>query len=209
MSFTNEEKYKSILVSMNQLVVHKPVLFKFSDILLFREYQTRLFQWNKEVDLNCLDYFNKNKRYHNLFRHLFDNWETKIIPFAQVLNDLVNLGVPHISYSIRDYQGYLLSLYINWEILKNDPSILKYTSLKHPYEPIYKMCLRGGVIQEDGNKYVIDYTKTYLRYDNQFTMPSIENDFLNFMDINCTDFPNQEKVNQLWNVFQIKESKIS
>jgi len=32
-------------------------------------------------------------------------------------------------------------------------------------------------------------------------MPSLEDGFLDFIDLNCMDYPNQEKINALWKDF--------
>jgi hypothetical protein len=195
------EKYQKILKNFNYIYT-TDIRFKYSDIVLFREYQTRLYAWKQELNLNTPDFFNKSKEYHNLLADLFQDWESKVIPFDDIINDLKKLGIPFVDNTLRDFQGFLLSLYVNWEILKKDNTeINNYTYLKHPYFPIYKIILRGGLIQLVHNKFMID-NKIYLRYDNQFSLPSLEDDFLNYIDSNVTDFPNQEKVNQLWENFK-------
>ena len=46
----------------------------FSKILLFREYQSRLYAWKVKLQFDGNDFFNKKKSYHNLFLDLSPSW---------------------------------------------------------------------------------------------------------------------------------------
>jgi len=178
--------------------------FKFSNIVLFREYQSRLFKWKQALNFDGLDFFNKRKGYHNLFLDLSPTWINEIIPEEVIIDDLKKSGVENIYYASREYQGYFIYLYLNWEIFKSKPEIESHTTLKHPYQPVFKIISRGGRISfSTDNKFDIDH-RTYLKYDNSFQLPSLDDRFLDFIDQNATDFPNQERVNQLWQRFNIK-----
>jgi hypothetical protein len=172
--------------------------FRYSDITLFREYQSRLFDWKNKLNFDGYDFFNKKKSYHNLFLNLSPSWLPEIFSQETVISDLTNWGVKNIHDGLREYQGYFIYLYLNWEVFKSTVEISQYENLKHPYEPVFKIISRGGLISfSTDNKFVIDQ-RTYLKYDNLFQMPSIEDNFLDFIDLKCTDYPNQEKIDLLW-----------
>ena len=177
--------------------------FKFSNILLFREFQTRLFEWKSALNFDGNDFFNKKKSYHNLFLDLNPIWIEELISEKQIVEDLNRIGWSKTRSGLRQYSGYFMFLYINWEIFKAKEEIAKYSELPHPYETIFMILERQGLIDISDNKFEINDI-TYLRYDNQFKLPSTETGFLNFIDQNVTNFPNQEKVNELWDMYRAR-----
>ncbi len=66
---------------------------------------------------------------------------------------------------------------------------------------LYHLFCRGGRIYRSDNKFVINKV-TYLKYNNDFKLPSTDDRFLDFIDKLSNSFPNQEKVNQLWEQFK-------
>ncbi len=177
--------------------------FKFSDTLLFREHQTILFQWkralNNEVGGGAS--FSGSKSFHNLFLDLSPEWKNEIFSLELVTDDLTRLGFQEIPLHFRHFNGFFLCMYLNWEIFKGYPEITKFSWLPHPYEAVFKIVIRGGSIFS--YKGVIDIDdRAYIYYDGKFRLPSTDDKFLDFIDERCTDYPNQEKVNQLWADFQ-------
>lgn len=184
---------------------------KISHILLFREYQFRLFSWKRELKYDGPDYFNKSKDYHNLFIDLSPNWFNEIISEETIINDLKYLGIKNIYSGFRVSQGYLLHLYINWELFKNRPEIQLIAKLKEPYEPVLKIISDGGFIDIVERRFEINF-RTYFS-NNYFQLPSIKDEFLGYIDANFSnDFADQEKINQLkinqlWEEFNSQRTK--
>jgi len=108
--------------------------FRFSGIMLFREYQSRLFKWKNKLNIGGPDFFNKSKSYHNLFIDLSPNWLAEIFSEEVIVNDLKGMGVKNINYGLKEYQGYFIHLYLNWEIFKAKAEITTHKDLAHPYE---------------------------------------------------------------------------
>jgi len=194
-------QYRGKLNTVKHLLNIERIGFRYSDILLFREYQGRLFKWKKALNADNFDLFNKKKAFHNLFIDLNPSWLEDLISEEMVVKDLTILGFKNVYSSFRDYYGFFICMYINWEIFKEKKEIKTYDWLDHPYEPVFKIIMRGGSISNSELKFVID-GQTYMKYDNNFKMPSVSENFLEFIDDVCRDFPNQEKVNQLWEEFQ-------
>lgn len=198
----NLNKYKTEIDEISEIKDVKPKRFTVSNILLFREYQSRLYSWKMALNYSNGGFFNKTKSYHNLFLNLLAPWVSEMISEETVVRDLTNLGVPNLSTAQREYRGFFLYLYTNWQVFKDNVEIQKHSSyLKPPYEPIARIFFRGGTIGSSDNLFVID-NDTYRKHGNDFTLPSTNDGFLDYIDENCTDFPNQNKVNQLWANFQ-------
>ncbi|MCJ0743114.1 hypothetical protein [Pedobacter montanisoli] len=171
--------------------------FSFSKILLFREYQSRLYNWKLALKFDGNDFFNKRKSYHNLFLDINPPWFNELITEEKLIMDLNNMGLDYFYVGPREYMSLFLTLFVNWEIFKSEKEIKDLSILPHPYETLFILLKRGGLIYRSDNKFVINDI-TYLKYDNQFVLPSIADNFLDFVDSKCSDFPNQEKVNELW-----------
>lgn len=191
-------------IELNNIISLKEVMkekFRFSNILLFREYQSRLLSWKLMIDHHSLNFFTKKKSFHNLFIDLSPDWIDEVIPEQKVIKDLNELGLDTLYYSLRDYEGLFISMFLNWKIFEGRPEIKEHQNLLNPYEPVFNLLLRGGSIHHVDLKFIIDNEKSYMLYDNNFKLPSLDEDFLEFVDRNVSDFPNQELVNELWEKF--------
>lgn len=196
------EKYNNELMKFSGLKQSGEKKFLFSNVLLFREYQARLYEWKLALDFDGDDFFLKRKSYHNLFVDLKPSWFNDLISEEIIVKDLNSEGLDFILSALKEFMGYFMFLYINWEIFKEREEIKKYT-LSDPYESLFIILRRGGLIYFSGNMFNIN-GRTYLKYDNNFRLPSIEIDFLDFIDAHCLDFPNQEEVNLLWTQYSLK-----
>jgi hypothetical protein len=199
---TIKDKYKEELIKVSHLKNIKQTEFRYSSILLFREYQSRLFSWKYELGFNGKDLFNKKKSFHNIFLDISPAWLNEIITEEKLAIDLELMGVLHTRHTFRDYSVFFLCMYINWELFKDKSEIRIHENLPHPYLPVFKILKRGGNIFNSEGKFEIDNGQTYLQYNNDFELPSMQDDFLDYIDSQVFDFPNQEKVNQLWENFK-------
>ncbi|SHE48329.1 hypothetical protein [Pedobacter caeni] len=195
-------KYQQELNKLLYLKNRKPEKFRFSTILLFREYQTRLFTWKKALNLDNLSMFNRDKQFHNLFIDLAPDWLEELITEQKVVEDLKSEGFDYVKFTHRHYDGFFVSMFLNWELFKDKPEIQLYSILPHPYEPVCKIFSRGGTIANIHSAFEIDRDETYRKHNNNFKLPSLNDDFLTYIDHHVTDFPNQELVNQLWEKFR-------
>lgn len=180
--------------------------FRYSHILLFAEYQNRLFKWKTVLKNEKFYLFNKDKSFHNLFLDLSPLWINELISEEKVVYDLKELGFSRVHLTHRDYYGFFFAMYLNWEIFKERAELKKHDNLPHPYETIYTMFCRGGDIFNGERNFEIDNT-SYIKHDNIFELPSLSNEFLDFVDEETADYkfglryPIQEKVLQLWQNF--------
>ncbi|MET3502604.1 hypothetical protein ABIC45_004228 [Mucilaginibacter rubeus] len=199
------EKYDQEISIISKSRITTETTFIFSNILLFREYQSRLFAWKVALNFNGNDFFNKRKSYHNLFLDLNPVWIEELIPEDKIVTDLNSAGWDNIRSGFREYMGYFMFLFVNWGLFEEKEEIKRFVNLSHPYEPLFMILRRRGLIDFSDNKFVIN-GQTYLKYDNNFKLPSTDDDFLDFVDTKATDFPNQDAVNDLWSEYQTLQS---
>ncbi|MFB0494489.1 hypothetical protein ABID99_000726 [Mucilaginibacter sp. OAE612] len=199
------EKYDQEISIISKSRITTETTFIFSNILLFREYQSRLFAWKVALNFDGNDFFNKRKSYHNLFLDLNPVWIEELIPEDKIVTDLNSAGWDNIRSGFREYMGYFMFLFVNWGLFEEKEEIKRFVNLSHPYEPLFMILRRRGLIDFSDNKFVIN-GQTYLKYDNNFKLPSTDDDFLDFVDTKATDFPNQDAVNDLWSEYQTLQS---
>ncbi|MBB2150530.1 hypothetical protein [Pedobacter gandavensis] len=178
-----------------------------SSILLFREYQSRLMSWKRRLNDEEL-WFIPGRKFNNLFIDLNLNEVDGFVHEKMVIEDLEKMGVKDVMLSIRLYEGFFMSMAINWELFKFRAEIQSHADLLPPYEPICKLLLRDGSIFYAENTFVIDSFMTYLRSKSPIVLPSMEDEFLNYIDEHCSDVPNQLKINGLWDGFNLSRIRL-
>ncbi len=120
------KKYQGLLKKLSKLKNINDNKFTFSKILIFREYQSRLYDWKAATGYDGHDFFNKTKDYHNLFLDINPTWLDELIDEKQIVKDLNNLGLDFIYSALKEFSGFFMYLYINWEIFK-DRMKLRFT----------------------------------------------------------------------------------
>lgn len=196
-----DDKYRQEVDKITYLKnVDKPT-FRFSNILLFREYQSRLYAWKDRLNFKGEDLFNKSRPFHNLFNDLSPNWIDNVISEEKIIKDLEILGVC-VDSSTRYFDGFFVSMLLNWEIFKDTSEIKVHSDLPHPYKPVFQIISRGGSVIYQDMYLVIDSIGTYLKHNGNFKLPSLDENFLAYVDKNVISFPNQTLVNELWEQFK-------
>jgi len=133
--------------------------------------------------------------------------------FKELRLDLEDFRVNYLDDIIIDkskYHGFeyvLLYFSIYWEVFKDYPKIAKYQSLPNPYESIFKIILRGNHIYK-GEMNTIEIDHCPVKRQTDFFMPSLDADFLNYVDIvvvrsGSDGIPNQEQIHVLWEKFKL------
>jgi len=198
----NSEKYKYLINEITEIVRYPQTSNFTSSILLFRDYLNRLFTWKKILknDFKLI----KSQEFHNLFLDLNPIWINELVSEEKIISDLKEFNI--FIKSGRFYDSLFVYLYINWELFQSHVEISEY-NLPNPYEPCLKIIKRvkniyshNGVF-EIGNISFKNLEKYY-----SYTLPSTDDNFLNFIDENynykINKIPNQEETNQLWQEFQ-------
>lgn len=178
----------------------KEMPFRYSNTLLFREYRFRLFSWKSLLNNDDLHLFNKRRSFHNLFNDLSPSWIDQVIPEEKLIEDLNNNGFD-LSTSFRNYNVFFIAMFLNWKLFNDTLEIQKFSNLPNPYEPAFKIISRGGTIFYHEGTFIID-GRDFLNYKMDFRLPSLDEKFLNYIDQNCNDYPNQQLVDELWQKFQ-------
>lgn len=145
-----------------------------------------------------------NIEYNNILKDINPKFSDEMIPFYNLFNEFNN------EFQIREdliggrVLNYMFIYYfIYWEYFKNSEEIKNYSSCSNPYESLVKLFRYDRIYLWEGIN-ICDITMR----DNStnLILPSIEDDFLNFIDSKCKLFgsegiPNQIRVDILWNEF--------
>ena len=177
-----------------------------ANILLFKHYLQTMYKWYDRLSLEWDYKITKRKEGHNLIEIINPILSNELIDMEYFRSNLLNDTSFNTSkYREFDYLFVYLSVY--WNILE-DTYFSQYKDLPKPYEAPLKILLRGGHIFYNDTYYNvsgIDIRKSDKTLN--FILPSLENDFLDYIDSRCRligsdGIPNQERVNELWEEFQ-------
>ncbi|MDC8099114.1 MULTISPECIES: hypothetical protein [Chryseobacterium] len=179
-----------------------------SSILLFKDYIFRLKTWKDVLNIEYVPFGKSlNLDRNNLLTDINSEWNDGMIPYSHFSNHLsehLNISIPQG----RIQNSLFIYLFAYWEIYKNDLQILQIMKenpqLSHPYEGIIKMFRNDYIYTMEG----INISGITMRNSSMnLILPSIEDSFLEYIDLECQltgsdGIPNQEKVNELWQHFQ-------
>lgn len=181
-----------------------PTSVNTASVLIFKEYLKSMRLWYEALGIyeEKWYYIYRLNEGHNLV-HL-------IAP--ELLNNIDTLETFAKNYSHFDRKSLdapIVYGYICWELFKNYPQFEKYKDLPNPYENVVKIMQRGNYINR-GEMKTIEINSLPITRDidlNKIYLPSVENDFLDFIDKKCkrmgsAGIPNPEKVEELWEEFQ-------
>ena len=178
---------------------------KVSSILLFKDFMTRLHIWKNELHTEFINFDAINL---NLFNDLHINiGEDSDIEETMFYNEYINFLRQNFNLNNLRNKNYLfIYLFIYWELYKDSEEIKKYSYLEHPYESIVKIVARKNMVYKREGVNVSNITMR--SFSKPFKLPSLDDDFLDYIDSKCKlvgsdGIPNQERVNELWEEFQI------
>ena len=204
---TKEEFYNKLNTFIKQ---NNPTLSfdgedKVSSILLFKDFMTRLHIWKNELHTEFINFDAINL---NLFNDLHINiGEDSDIEETMFYNEYINFLRQNFNLNNLRNKNYLfIYLFIYWELYKDSEEIKKYSYLEHPYESIVKIVARKNMVYKREGVNVSNITMR--SFSKPFRLPSLNDNFLDYIDSKCKlvgsdGIPNQERVNELWDEFQI------
>lgn len=178
-----------------------------ASFLLYKDYLSKMHEWYQA--LNIEDQWEHNiyrtKEGHNLLQLLAPEIKKDLIDLEDFRINYLN-DVTFIKDRFYGFEYIYIYLNIYWQIYKNSTDFIKYQNLPDPYEPVIKILLRGNHIYK-GEMATIEIDNLTVKKQTNFRLPSLDYDFLNYIDEVCErngsgGIPNQEKTNQLWEEFQ-------
>lgn len=178
-----------------------------ASFLLFKDYLTKMFTWYEVLGIqnNWENYIFRTKEGHNLIHLIDPKFMDNLINLEDFRTDYLNDTYLHkIKHKGFEYIFVYYSIY--WEIFKNESKFESYINLPNPYESVIKILTRGNHIYK-GEMSTFEIDRLTIKNDLGFKLPSLDNDFLDYIDEVClrsgsAGIPNQEKTNQLWEEFQ-------
>lgn len=172
-------------------------------ILLFRDYSTKLNLW--KTNLNAKKPNIINKKSHNIFLDLSPQWISELKSLDDFNNDLMEIGIE--VRRGRFFEDIFIYLYVYWQVFK-DTNEIKSMNLPDLYDSLKIILEKTEYIYTIDGYFQIDNItfNDFKKYEN-FLLPSLENDFLDFLDEKITldgslHIPNQQEVNVLWEEFR-------
>ncbi|MFD2600459.1 hypothetical protein [Flavobacterium suzhouense] len=174
-----------------------------ANILLFRDYLSKLFAWKKK--LGDTSEFIKTKEAHNLFLNINSEWTAKLESLEEFNSKLIANNIP--VKSGRYFNDIFIYLYFQWN-LNSDRTEINECELANPYQPAIKIIERCKDIHTHNGQFEIGkYTYNNREKYKNFTLPSLEDDFLDYIDnklnhLGTSGIPNQQETNKLWEEFQ-------
>ena len=201
----NEDFKHELLDIKSRISNPNPLLV--SNILLFKDYLNKMKNWYEKLQLEFSYDIMKNKDNNNLIIKLFHDEAVELIDIEFYRKNLLEgFNIGKNKYRSFDYLFIYLFIYWNLLIEKNGNP---YKELPNPYEPVFKIIIRGGdIVYSEGF-----FTISRIDIGNNLKtlnliLPSLDDNFLDYIDSKCKlvgsdGIPNQERVNELWEEFQI------
>jgi len=178
-----------------------------ASFLLFKDYLAKMYDFykilNKEQDWDYCIY--KTKEGHNLTNLVSPNFLNDCISLEDFRVNYLN----DVNFGTSKYRGfeYIFIYYsIYWEIFIETSQTKKIETLMNPYDSVIKILLRGNHIYK-GEMSTIEIDNLSVKKETDFRLPSLDYDFLDYIDEKCErsgskGIPNQEETNQLWEEFK-------
>lgn len=210
---TTTETFNIELAELKSQIIEVQRKKNTASVLLYKDYLSKMYEWYVMLGIEEKWLINiyKTKDGHNLFHLIDPELKNDLIDLedfrANYLNDITILNSKY-----RGFEYIYVYLYIYWQIFKNSPRFEKYQNLADPYEPVIKIFLRGNHVCK-GEMSTIEVDNLPVKRQTDFRLPSLDYDFLEYIDEICIrsgsgGIPNQEETNQLWKDFQKLKKQI-
>ena len=174
-----------------------------SNILLFRDYLSKLFAWKKK--LGDSSEFIKTKEAHNLFLNIDTQWTADLETLEGFKLKLIDHNI--FLHGGRYWDDIFIYLNFHWN-LNSYRDEIKKIGLANPYEPVVKIIERYNEVYTCNGQFQIGkFTHNNREKYKNFLLPSLDDDFLDYVDDNLnhlgtSGIPNQKETDILWNEFQ-------
>lgn len=202
------EKFNAELLDFKSNIISSNLKYRTAGVLLFKDYLSKMHMWYKELGLlSEWDYniYKTSEKGHNLLNFLTPELKNECIELQDFRHNYLNDVLIDTKYeSSFEYIFIYISIY--WKLFQNEKKIKQYSYLPNPYESVIKILQRGNHIYK-GELNRIEIDNMPVKKVTNFILPSLDNDFLNYVDTlkvryGSSDIPNQEEINQLWKEFQ-------
>jgi len=191
------DEYHSRINKIKSLIEHNQNnKTKYSNLVLFKDYLSRLFLWRDKLNINNTHL--KSQESHNILTHL-DNLYTTF--FEQ---ECANVKT--------NFNDSFIHLYACWNTLEPFLNLSNFKNLPSPYDSIIKIIIKGGEIYIHNGVYHIDEygisISKILKGEEKCFLPSLDDAFLDFIDLKFESGELTEIVNydDLWIKFNNKNS---
>lgn len=172
---------------------------KLSTLLLLKDYFSRITLWKKSLGISST--LIKSVDGQNLFLGFPFEITSQLVSYESILEDLEGTAFGGGYRNQSSFHAYAI---INWKILKNIEDLKGYTSLPDPYVSLVLALKRGARVYVHNGDVLVSGRSLRVRVrpkDLSYRLPSLNEEFLDYIDEIQADFPNQENLNKLWEEF--------
>ncbi len=179
-----------------------------SNIVLFKDFIGKMFIWNNELRALPFSYSIFTSVYPNLIKFIDEGYYQSHSHPSKEFREYVYSKIKTVEKSkIGNLHALYVYVCIYWCEYIDKIDFSKYSHLPDPYENIVKIFQRGGTIGKVDRTIMINgkYISRKPKYFD-YRLPSIEDDFLDFIDEKCgnndDNVPKQEELNLLWKEYE-------
>ena len=178
-------------------------------ILLFKDFLSKMDEWGHAVGFieDWIKIISIKQDLFNIVGFVAPELLENVISLNDFRNNDPQIGDTFNLSSARGLDAALIHATFCWDLFKDNPVFDKYKNLPAPYESIKTLYIRGHHVGRSEPRYITIDSKNDVRKETDFRLPSLDYDFLDYIDEVCersgsAGIPNQEKTNQLWEEFQ-------
>ena len=182
-----------------------------SNIVLFKDFRRRIIEWY--VELGKINDWKSDLRTKRLtiLEELNPSIQKEMPSSEDFRTEFLSkstIGAEHF----YEYDHFFVYKKVLWDIFDGDSYLKKYTKMSSPYEGVVKIIERGDTIIRSESHYKVGMHRVFEhpKY-NGYTIPSLDNKFLDFIDQRCgansNNTPNQRGLDLLWDDFNTGENK--
>lgn len=204
---------KNIELIFEELYKRDPNIFelnnknKVSSILLFKDYISKLKFWKDLLNKEYKPFGTSiNIEENNIIKDVNLDFLKEMVSFDKFYSELKNtFQVREDLVGGRIINYFFIYLFIYWEVFKQRDEMIEYKIYDNPYEGLIKLFKNDNIYIREG----INVSGVTMRNSSMnLKLPSLNDNFLDYIDSKCKlvgsdGIPNQERVNELWEEFQI------
>lgn len=205
--------FQEELNELRKIIGGKRATIDTSGVLLFKDFLSRMEEWNKAIGFNE-NWLNLISYQHDLL-NIVGLIEPDLLKNVISLNDFRKNDLQKDDtfnlYGARSLDAGLIHALFCWDLFKDNPLFDEFKNLPNLYDPIKLLYFRGHCVGKSDLRTITIDSILSVKKQTDFRLPSLDNRFLNYLDKVCkrsgsAGIPNQEETNELWEIFKSNNS---
>lgn len=209
------EDFQEKLSELKKLIGGKRARIDTSGILLFKDFLSKMEEWNSVVGFkeNWLNLICYQHDLLNIVGLIEPNLLKNVISLNDFRRNEPKIGDTFNLSGARSLDAGLIHALFCWEQFNDHPIFDNFKHLPNPYDSLRSLYTRGHYVDKSEPSTITIDSLSSVKKQTDFRLPSLDLKFLNFLDKSCKrsgsgGIPNQEKTNELWEIFKSNNSII-